>query len=56
MIASLARGAVVSGGMIMVLPMVLGADSIWYVMLITEVVVATYSVLYMIQYTKKLNG
>ena len=39
---SLARGAVVSGILIMLLPLIAGANSIWYAMLITEVLVAAY--------------
>lgn len=43
MIASVARGAVVSGVCIMLLPMIAGANSLWYAMLITEILVAVYS-------------
>lgn len=54
MIASLARGAVISGGMILLLPMIAGADSIWYAMLITEVLVAGYGVYHMVKCTRTL--
>lgn len=54
MIASVARGAVVSGILIMVLPMIAGADSIWYAMLITEVLVAAYSAYHMVKCTRSL--
>ncbi len=54
MTASLARGAVVSGAMILLLPVMLGADSIWYAMLITELVVALYCCAHMIRCTKSL--
>ena len=54
MIASLARGAVISGGMILLLPVVAGADSIWYAMLITEILVAGYGVYHMVKCTRTL--
>lgn len=47
MVASLARGVVVSGIMIMILPAVFGADALWFAMLLTEVIVAVYSALHM---------
>ena len=53
-IASLARGAVISGILIMTLPLIAGADSIWYAMLITEAIVALYSGILMIFHTIKL--
>lgn len=40
MATSLARGALLSGILIMLLPLIAGADSIWYAMLITEGLVA----------------
>ena len=55
MIASLARGAVISGAMIVLLPLVLGANSIWYSMLITEILVTVFSVIYMIRFTRELG-
>lgn len=55
MIASLARGAVISGVMIMLLPFVFGANSVWYAMLITEILVAVFSVVYMVRCTKELG-
>ena len=54
MIASVARGAVVSGGLIILLPVLLGADSIWYAMLITEILVAVYSAYHMVKCTRAL--
>lgn len=54
MIASLARGAVISGGMILLLPMIAGANSIWYAMLITEILVAVYGVYHMVKCTRTL--
>lgn len=55
MVASLARGAVISGAMIILLPLILGANSVWYAMLITEMVVAIFSLYYMVRYTRQLN-
>lgn len=49
MIASFARGVVVSGGLILLLPAVLGPDSIWYSMVVTEVLIALYGVYHMIR-------
>ena len=53
-VASLARGVVISGGMILLLPLLLGANSLWYAMLITEMLVTVYSVHHTIRCTKKL--
>lgn len=55
MIASLARGAVISGVMIILLPLVFGANSVWYAMLITEILVAVFSAIYMMRCTKELE-
>ncbi len=54
MVASLARGAVISGAMILLLPLVLGANSLWYAMLITEILVAVFSIYHMLVCTKQL--
>ena len=54
-ISSVARGAVISGAMILLLPQLLGAGSIWYAMLITEALVAAYSAYYMLRCTKSLR-
>ncbi|MBQ4552831.1 MAG: polysaccharide biosynthesis C-terminal domain-containing protein [Clostridia bacterium] len=53
-VASLARGVVISGGMILLLPLLLDANSLWYAMLITEMLVTVYSVHHTIRCTKKL--
>ncbi len=55
MVASLARGAVISGAMILLLPVVFGANSIWYAMLITETLVAVFSTYHVLICTKQLN-
>lgn len=52
MIASLARGVIISGALILALPMFAGADSIWYAMLITEIIVALYGVWHMAKCTR----
>ena len=54
MVASLARGAVISGVMILLLPVVFGANSIWYAMLMTETLVAVFSIHHMLICTKQL--
>ncbi len=54
MVASHARGVVVSGAMIVILPIVFGTNSVWYAMLITEIAVAIYNSYYVVQCTKKL--
>ena len=53
MIASVARGAVISGALIMLLPVLAGANSIWYSMLITEILVAAYGICHMLRYSKE---
>ena len=54
LIASLARGAVVSGGLILLLPVLLGPSSIWYAMLLTEILVAAYGAWHMTRCTRAL--
>ncbi|KAI4451635.1 hypothetical protein C823_006195 [Eubacterium plexicaudatum ASF492] len=54
-IVSVARGAVVSGMLICILPAVAGADAVWLAMPVTELLVAVYVVLKMVQYTKDLT-
>lgn len=51
-IVSVARGLVVSGIFIYLLPVVAGADAIWFAMPITELLVAVYVVYKMMQYTR----
>ena len=53
MTVSLARGAVISGAMILLLPMVLGPDSIWYAMVITELLIAVYGGFQMLRGNQK---
>ncbi|MDE6685866.1 MAG: polysaccharide biosynthesis C-terminal domain-containing protein [Lachnospiraceae bacterium] len=54
-IASVARGMLISGIMLYVLPVLAGADSIWFAMPITELVVAVYTSIYIFKCTKKLS-
>lgn len=53
-VVSVARGLVISGIYIMVLPL-LDADALWLAMPITEAVVAVYAVVLIIKYTKQLS-
>lgn len=53
LVTSLARGVVISGGLLLLLPSLVGAASIWYAMLITEVMVALFSGIYMARYTPR---
>ncbi len=53
-IVSVARGLVISGALIMLLPVTLGADTIWFAMPITELIVAVYAALAMRNYTRQL--
>lgn len=54
MVASVARGVVISGTLIFLLPTIAGADSIWYAMLLTEILVAAYGVWNMRKCTRSL--
>ncbi len=54
-IVSTARGAVISGILILVLPVIAGANSIWLAMLITEAVVFAFVAWQTVRETKKLN-
>ena len=51
-IVSVGRGAVISGVLICLLPLVAGADSIWFAMPITELITAVYVASMMLRYTK----
>ena len=54
-IVSVARGLVVSGIFIYLLPIIAGPDSIWFAMVFTEAVVAVYVVNKMLKYTKEMS-
>ncbi len=49
---SVGRGVVVSGILILLLPAVMGADSIWYSMIITEALIMAYGVFSMVRCQK----
>ena len=53
-VVSVARGAVISGILIMVLPMIAPASAIWFAMPITELLVAVYVTIMMKRYTGNL--
>ena len=53
-VVSVARGLVISGALILLLPVTVGADAIWFAMPITELVVAIYAAATMRSCTKKL--
>ena len=53
-LVSVARGAVISGCLIYLLPAVAGADAIWFAMPITELVVAIFVIIKIKQYTSQL--
>ena len=55
-IVSVARGLVVSGILILLLPVVAGADSIWFAMPITELIVVIYGAFAIRKYTNELVG
>ena len=52
-VVSVSRGLIISGILIMILPM-LNADALWFAMPITEVIVAIYAAVLMSKYTKQL--
>lgn len=54
-IVSVARGLVVSGGLICLLPAVIGADYIWFAMPVAEALVAAYVVCEMVRSTNQLK-
>lgn len=47
---SVSRGAIISGALIFILPAVLGADAIWFSMPVTELIVAFFVAVKMVQY------
>lgn len=54
-IVSVARGLVVSGILIFLLPAVVGSNSLWFAMPLTELIVMVYAIYEMITCTKNLN-
>lgn len=55
-LVSVSRGAVISGVLIFLLPMAAGAESIWFAMPITELIVAVYVIVMMTRYTNQLTN
>ncbi|HIY08331.1 MAG TPA: multidrug transporter MatE [Firmicutes bacterium] len=54
-LVSISRGLVISGILILLLPLVAGANSIWFAMPLTELLVAVYVVRRIAGYTKQLS-
>ena len=54
-IASVARGLVISGILIYVLPAAFGGSTIWFAMPVTELIVSVYVIYEMIKCTKQLS-
>ena len=55
-VVSVARGAVISGALILLLPAIAPAGSIWFAMPVTELVVAIFVAVMMVRYTKALSA
>lgn len=53
---SILRGLIISGILILLLPVVSGANSIWFAMPLTEFIVAIYVVCMIARYTKQLSA
>lgn len=54
-LASVARGLVISGVLIYLLPAVFGGNAVWSAMPVTELIVAAYVIREMIKYTRQLG-
>ena len=54
-IVAVSRGCVVSGVLIMTLPLMTGAGSLWFTMPITELIVSAYAIFSIVKYTKQLS-
>ena len=54
-ISSITRGIVISGAAILLLPIIFESGSLWYAMLITEILVAVFGTVFIIISTKKLQ-
>lgn len=53
-VVSVARGLVIGGILIIILPIIAGADALWFAMPITELVDMIYAVIMIRKYTQKL--
>lgn len=54
LIVSVARGLVISGILILLLPVLTGPDSLWFAMPVTELLTAVYTIFAIRRYTKAL--
>lgn len=54
-VVSVSRGALISGILIYLLPVIAGANAIWLAMPLTELFVAVYVIARMVKYTKQLS-
>ena len=52
-IVSVARGLIISGLLIYILPIVFSADALWFAMPLTELIVAVYAIYMMAKFTKE---
>ena len=55
-IVSVARGCVISGALILLLPLVAGADALWFAMPITEAITAVYVIAKIREYSNKMKA
>ena len=55
LVVSLSRGLLVSGCLILLLPVIAGADAIWFAMPLTELLVAVYVLRMIVRYTKQIS-
>ena len=55
-VVSVARGAVISGILIMVLPVIAPANAIWFAMPVTELIVAVYAAIMMLHDTRQITA
>ncbi|MDO4328718.1 MAG: MATE family efflux transporter [Lachnospiraceae bacterium] len=55
-IVSISRGLIISGILIFLFPAIAGANSIWFAMPLTEMLVAVYVVCMIMRYTKQLSN
>ena len=53
-VVSVARGLVISGILILALPAIAGANSIWFAMPLTELLVTVFVVCMLVRYTRQL--
>ena len=53
-VVSVARGLVISGILILLLPVLTGPDSLWFAMPVTELLTAVYTIFAIRRYTKAL--